>query len=533
MVDKLEYTNGQSQKRYDTLASDRKKFEDIARRCSAVTIPYLLPPEGSQSGDDLNNPSNSLSANGVNSLSNKLMMSLYPPNQAFFRFEVKSSLFYEYQQATNESQRTEDELRLADFERLVVQEIKTSGDRASQGEALEHLVVCGNALVYLPEDAPMKLYRLDRYVVKRDPLGKVIEIITKEDVDVRTASAELKSLYEQDSTSNDDSQADPKLEPLYTHLRYFNSGAKGQWAVHQEFKSQKVKGSEGTYPLDACPFIALRAVQVSGEDYGRPYIERFIGDIEELETLTKWMTAYMGIVMKVVFMVNPGSSVRERHLAKAETGSFVRGEPTAVQTLKVDKHYDIQTVQAQAQIISERIRQNLLMFQARDSERVTAVEVNATLQELQEDLGAFITLLNEEFQLPYVSRKIHLLTKKGLIPKELRDLTSISIVTGIEALGRGHDLQRLLAFIQALGAVNNIPEAVVGRINLNELTKRSALSTGVEPKGLLIAEGEFQQQQQATQQQAMQQQLVQTATPEAVKQIGNAITKGGQNVQAE
>ena len=46
-------------------------------------------------------------------------------------------------------------------------------------QALKHLVVTGNALVFMGKDG-LKMYPLNRYVLNRDGDGNVTEIVTKE-----------------------------------------------------------------------------------------------------------------------------------------------------------------------------------------------------------------------------------------------------------------------------------------------------------------------------------------------------------------
>jgi hypothetical protein len=278
MPTQLEYTPGMTRRRYEALASDRKKYEDIAQRCAKVTLPYHHLPDGTTPGTEVEMPVNSLAGNGVNSLANKIMMSLFPPNASFFRFMVKDELLRDYMEATDQTQRTEDETLLADYERIVMHNIRTSGDRASKHEAIELMLVTGNALVYQPKDAPLKVYQLRRFVVKRDPLGKVIEIITSEDIDPRTASPQIQALY-YEGREQEGEASDPEVETLYTHVRYHRQGSSGRWVVHQEFRGNKVQGTDGSYPEKECPFIPLRPNKIDGWDYGLPFVYRFIGDL--------------------------------------------------------------------------------------------------------------------------------------------------------------------------------------------------------------------------------------------------------------
>ena len=57
--------------------------------------------------------------------------------------------------------------------------IAASNDRVVIHQAFKHLIVGGNALLYMGKDG-IKNYPLNRYVVNRDGNGNVLEIVTKE-----------------------------------------------------------------------------------------------------------------------------------------------------------------------------------------------------------------------------------------------------------------------------------------------------------------------------------------------------------------
>ena len=64
---------------------------------------------------------------------------------------------------------------------MIMEDIAASDDRVVVHQALKHLVVAGNALIYMGPKG-LKMYPLNRYVVDRDGNGNVIEIVTKERV---------------------------------------------------------------------------------------------------------------------------------------------------------------------------------------------------------------------------------------------------------------------------------------------------------------------------------------------------------------
>ena len=85
-------------------------------------------------------------------------------------------------------------------------------------------------------------------------------------------------------------------------------------------------------------------------------------------------------------------------------------------------------------------------------------------------------------------------------------LTLISALTssfsGLEALGRGHDLTKYGQMMQMLAPVG--PEALA-MVNVGDLVKRIATSLGIDADGLIKS----QEQIEAEQQQAMEAQMTQ------------------------
>ena len=77
--------------------------------------------------------------------------------------------------------RSELDLSFAKIERMIMEDIAASDDRVVIHQALKHLVVTGNALIYMGPNG-LKMYPLNRYVVDRDGDGNVIEIVTREKV---------------------------------------------------------------------------------------------------------------------------------------------------------------------------------------------------------------------------------------------------------------------------------------------------------------------------------------------------------------
>ena len=501
--------------KYTKYLTDRDNYLRRGREASLFTIPTLLPQEGFESSSEITTPFQSIGAEGVNNLSSKLLMSLLPPNAPFFRLVVDNSEL----EAMLAEKRSEAEKGLAKIERLVMQEIEVRGLRVPVAEALKQLIVTGNVLLYLPPKEQIRVFRLDRYVVKRDSMGNVLEIITKESLSPLSLPERAKDLI-----ADPDTDTPTKNHDLYTCIKWTGRN----WMVHQEINGGIVPGSEGSFPKNKCPYLALRFTSMDGEDYGRGYVEEYLGDLKSLESLTQSIVEGSAAAAKVLFLVRPNGTTRVKTLAESPNGAIVTGDDNDVSSLQLGKSQDFNVAQQTIQMLQTRLSRVFLMNSSirRDAERVTAQEIRIAHQELEIALGGVYAVLSQEFQLPLVELLMSKMQKENKIPKLPEEGLKLLIVTGVEALGRGEDMNKLGIFMQQLSPLG--PE-VLKEINVDDYIIRLAGSLGIDTEGLVKSpeekkleaeELEAQQAQMANQQ--MMGRLAEKATPEMMKGMNQA-----------
>jgi hypothetical protein len=505
-----------AQSRYDSLTTNRDPFLRRAWDCAELTIPSLLPREGHNSASVLPTPWQGMGARGVNNLSAKLLMTSLPPNTPMFRMQIDEIMLEQYQ--VSDDQLTKMESALAKFERAVMKEIEMSGDRAGIFEMIKHLVVTGNALIH-DTALGFRVYTLNNYVVRRDPSGNLLEIIAKENIDPVVLPDSLREYI-----SKDQKLKDKKDVTLYTRV----IRTERNWEVYQETCGKVIEDTRGHYPLDKNPWQALRFVRVDGEDYGRGYVEEYLGDLRSLEDLSQALVEGARAAAKLLFLVNPNGTTRQKDLAESPNGAIITGNKEEVGTLQAEKFHDFQTAERQARVIEERLAQAFLLNSSvqRDAERVTAEEIRYMAAELETTLGGFYTLFAQEFQLPYITIKIAKMQKARRLPQLPKGIVRPTIVTGVEALGRGNDRQKLvnygLTLRQAFGE-----QGAMTMINKSEFAERLAAADGIETKGLVPTREELAQQEQAAQQQAMIQSLGPQTITAGGKLMGEAMKLGG------
>jgi len=133
-------------------------------------------------------------------------------------------------------------------------------------------------------------------------------------------------------------------------------------------------------------------------------------------------------------------------------------------------------------------------------------------------------LLSQEFQLPLVKILMKRMSESKEIPALPKNAVKPTIITGIEALGRGNDLQKLREFVAEIVNLAQVNPQVVQTLNPSDLIKRIATSLGIEMEGLIKSDEELAAEQQAQQEQMQQQQMMQMAE-KAVAPVANNATK--------
>lgn len=520
-----ENEKGGCAKRYDKLAADREMYLTRARESAKYTIPSLVPESGHGASTKIYTPYQGIGARGVNNLASKLLLSLLPPNSPFFAMKLDDFTVTEL--AQEEGARAKVDEALNKYERAVMTEVENSGMRAPIFETLKHLVVAGNALMYLPAEGGARVFPLSRYVVKRDPMGETLEVIIKETRSIQSLPEDIKKVFDEEeqnglpSDTPHDGKANDQTVDVYTHLYR----EKGAYKMYQEVRGKIIPGTQGSYPLDKSPMLALRWTRVDGEDYGRSYIEEYIGDLVSLEGLSKAVLEGTAASAKVVFMVSPNGTTKARDLAKAENGDIVAGNPAEVGVLQVNKQADLSVAMSTIQTITERLSYAFLMNSAvqRAGERVTAEEVRYMAGELEDALGGVYSILSQEFQLPLVNRIIARMTRKKKLPALPKGVANPTIVTGLEALGRGHDLNKYQMFMAALQPLG--PEGMQHHMNVGDYITRIGTALGIDMDGLVKDQQQIEQEK-AEQAEYMQQMQMMQMAQKAAGPLASEAAKG-------
>lgn len=467
--------------RWSTLNNNRNTILTRARDCALLTIPSILPKDGHTENDAFSTPYQSLGARLVNNLASKLLLTMLPPNNSFFRLFPSKSV---------KKQLTEDQVQEAEniavsIEGEAQKAIEKQAIRVTAFELMKSLIVTGNALG-VKTDTGLKSYRLDAFVVLRDYRGNPIEIITTEKVNPNTLDLAIQ-------VELDIQDEDTKDVTVYTRAVMRDQ----TWIEYQYVDDVLVKDSENSYAKDKLPYLPLRWSSVGGHNYGVGLVEQYIGDFRSLEACYEILIEYAAVAGKTIFGLKPGSILDIKSLNDASNGDVIQGDfENDVTVLRVDKGADIQYIQQVAEVLSRRLEQAFLSAQsvARDSERTTSTEIKYMAADLEQSLGGVYSVLSQEFQAPLATLILNELSNVDMKGFEF------VVVTGVDALGRNSDLEKLMQFVNILNQ-SGLSQAIQARLNvdnlINDITTASSLPTGRYVK----SEQQVQQEQSDAQQQ--------------------------------
>ena len=517
----MDYNNESSsvQTLYERMARDREPYLDRAREVSNLTLPFLMPPSGHSPSSPLPTPWTAMGARGVNNLASKMLLTLIPPSP-FFRLSIDNQTLAGLDESGKLRSQIEESLMVA--EQAIVREIEKSAIRPAIYEAFRHLIVTGNCLLFVNEDG-VRVFALDQFTIRRDPMGNVEKIITLEKIGANQLDPEVLKRIKNDNPSEDVNEYN-----LYTCV-----SLKGKkYDVYQSVEGMILEKSIGTYTKESSPYIPLRWNLISGASYGRGLGEEVIGDLKTSSGLIRALVEGTAASAKVLFLVSPNGSTRARQLAESENGAIVQGNAADVSVIQTNKATDFRVALETIRMINERLQHNFLLTQSitREAERVTAREIDVLKENLDAALGGTFSQLSQSFQLPLVKRMMYMMTKSKSLPPMPKELISPVITTGLESLGRTHDLAKLDAFIggvlQTMG-----PQLVHQYVNVGDYLKRRASALGLNTKGLIKSQEEVAQQQQQAQQMQLAEKLGGPAINSMTQQAMAAEQGAGQEQQ--
>lgn len=522
---------------YEALTENRELVCELARNMAELTVPSVYPEKHWLPGDDIPGNNQSIGSSAVNNLASVLTYLAFPPGQPMMRLEVdETAIQKEVDQNPDLYQKTQ--LALSRLELMHRKKATTVNLATAWNGYVAGLLVAGNMLwkhIRLPYPT---YHRPDFYVVQRDNMGQQLLVIHEEQHVLCTLDEDWQK---QILRERHDLKYQPKVRSKWQDKVVIYSVCETQFDAEGEISGYKYweETERGTYlngsgmdtEADDCPMHAGWLIPAYGHNWGRSYCELYRGDLYLVEAGSSSLNDGMATAGWTLGFLKPGSRTSLTQVRKARNLSILPGSAEDLTWSKTEKMADFNFVASNVDKAERRINAAFLNRFAirRQGERVTAEEIQEMARALDQASGGLYTQIAQAHQKYMVQRFIRLHEESNpKLPKLDRDLVTIGVVTGVDAMGRDAETQGLLELGNA--AQQYFPQQQV--LKADGFLTRLAAGKGIKPDGLVVSAEEQQQAMQQQQQQAAQRELLSKAVGPATQGLMERLNSNADARQA-
>ena len=300
----------------------------------------------------------------------------------------------------------------------------------------------------------------------------------------------------------------------------------GTWKYRKEDSDGQLL-AEGVY--EVCPVTVLRWYGIPGENYGRSHCEDILGDLSSLDGYTKSLLDGMAAASSFWMGLDPAGITELDDIADMPNGAWVPARQQDIFTITPSQTMNpqVSTAQAAMELMRREIGQAFLMSSSAipSGDRVTATAVRLIGSELETVLGGAFSAIARDLMEPIVKRTVFLMIDGKELDNRMyeqffdKDGTlSIEVITGLQALSRDTDLQKLM---QMGEMVRNLPPEAYSAFKWDEYARALITSLGFDARNWVKSNEEIQAAQMQQQQMMMQQQAAQQANTATAGAAGN------------
>ena len=515
--------------------AQRQESLETARHCASLSKPHMLPPDGWSDGESLPQTFSALASRGITNLEGRLLLALFPVGQSFFRLKPASKFKYDPEVDPAMLQDFEDRLRINEMimqarleqDNQGTSNARRAGFRSRMRTAISQLLITGDVLIQMTDKYQIRVHRRDNYVQRRDTGGDILYMITREQIDPLSLSPEQLEMCFPDPEGILNKPVGERMCELYTRIDW-NPMSK-TWQICQKCMGTKIVTTEEK----VTPYFSVPYSLPPGGQYGRGIIEDNLGDVRAMNELTERLLDFAAISSKHLFALDYSSQVRPQDLT-LPTGSVIQarvqgGQISDVGILRTDRAGDFGVVQNVRESLRKDISAAMLMEaeQLPTYERASRLHVERVAMELEGALGGVYAPIAVALQIPLVERLRYNLEREGALPSLPDDSVEVEAVTGISALSREGDQQRMMQLLQQISQMG--PD-MLGRIDRGLLLEIMVRHSGVYEPGLVKSEEKVAEEQAAAQQQQQQAMMAEQMTAAGGQLMQNAAVAQAENM---
>jgi hypothetical protein len=478
--------------RYNELVGIRAPYLDRAKKYSKITLPYLIPEEGDNAVTEMLIDYAGVGSEYVNHLSNTYVDEMFPAHRSFFKLQMPVEEMKEAEEGSGEDS-VDIEALFALTENEARWKFEKKHARVAILDHIKQLIVAGNALLYaLPDEELVQNYAIDEYVMYRDLSGKLLEIITVDKKALMSLDADLRAqVIAADDAIDDNTDMTKHHASIYTYIRRDKDNPE-TFLVDQALEAVPI-GEQSSYKEHLLPWIPTYWNRVRRETWGRGLVEDHYGAFYAMSILVEALVTAGAISTDYKFLVKPGSMVDVVEMNNAASGTYHYGNPEDVNVIDMGKRDELDIVMQLVDMYRKQLGKIFLVLssQMRDAERVTAQENRMRAAELNKAHGGVFGNLALTLQAPMATlilRDVDVLVEDSSIEPV--------ILTGLDAMGRASDNEKILNFFEDLAALNSVPEQFLARLNSSALMTKLGTGRDIDTS-IVKSEDDYLAEQQA------------------------------------
>jgi len=511
----------------------RQESLDRARLWASLSKPAVLPPRDHDSNRKLPEPFQSDGSYGVQTLKGKMVAATFPLSHPWVKLQLPGHVEMRLAQSEEGTEILSRTYALLDLtERIMVSALESStgegdrrrrpwGFRAAKHQTFDQILVTGDTLEQLTEDFRLKVFRRDQYVTKRDSACDVLYHIVREQIDPLSLSEEQIAAIGLSVNELRDETPRDRLLDIYTLVEW--NPLSRRWVITQEANKRVVPNSSGEESTEETvkSYFSTYYDLAPGDDYGRGLIETLGGSLRTKNTLVMRSLEILGLAAKQTPCIDHGSPTRPDDLAK-ESGVPIRarvvgGRVEDIAMLSYQQIPEYQMISDGIERLTKELARAMLVESALQphKDRVTATQIQRIALELDGATGGMYAHIADLQQIPLAERTLFQLRKQNKVPPLPEDMVEIEIVSGLAALQRDEDANKLLELMQL---AFQTPE-MAKRINQAELLERYMRARSMFEPGLIRSDEEIE----AEERRQAQIQTEQGVSQVAAQTIGNIV----------
>ena len=479
-----------SKQLFDKLKAKRSRHEEIWELSAQYTLPHVymsdedrergIEPEDLIIGD-------SIGAECLSNLGSQILKIAFPAQGTFFTVTAKKNA--ELLGGLSDSQRDTIYRKVEEASMLGLYK---RGLHSQKTPMMQKMLALGDTIYSVPKVKKEKIQVYDNndVVIKRTRNGVVSDVIVKEKTEYRFLSESAKmQLREKGRQFRHDSDE----VCMYTH-EYLNNDDK--YSLTYSIDDVQLDMPENFVTSSGRKFQVSSLTTVRGSHYGTGIVTQYLSLIHKANVYADTATDTAVAGSLVNWAVHPNANVRPEEWANREQGEPFGVKPDDIKAITADVGTHLQITQIMYAEIVRTLSRVFLLPQAvqRDAERVTAQEIRMIASRLEETHAGLYATIAEGLQRTLADIGMSLINDEELTP--YLDELEVNLVTAMEAMSKGLELDNMLASLGDTTILNSVPPQIAETLKLPEITSTIFNNRNVNADKYIKSQEEIEAEQE-------------------------------------